>query len=83
MQEPYGFHSTSLNTKPYIMAGSEDTALNPSRILEVVLASLRGDGQTEPSIKNAYEAIALVGHASMVATQFRLIGLGEEQNIGT
>ncbi|RAO69523.1 uncharacterized protein BHQ10_005535 [Talaromyces amestolkiae] len=63
------------------MAGPEDTTLDPSRILGVVLASLRGDGQTGPSIKNAYEAIALVGHASMVATQFRLIGLGEEHNI--
>ena len=66
-----------------MMTGSEDTALNSPRILEVVLASLRGDGQTEPSIKNAYEAIALVGHASMVASQFRLVGLGEEHNIGT
>lgn len=64
------------------MAGPDDIALNPSRILEVVLASLRGDGQNEPSIKNAYEAIAVVGHASMVATQFRLIGLGEEHSIG-
>ncbi|EED13179.1 conserved hypothetical protein [Talaromyces stipitatus ATCC 10500] len=63
------------------MAGSEDTALNPSRILEVVLASLRGDGQTEASIGNAYEAIAVIGHASMIATQFRLVGLGEEHNI--
>ena len=64
------------------MAGSGDITLDPSRILGVVLASLRGDGQTGPSIKNAYEAIALIGHASMVATQFRLIGLGEEHNIG-
>lgn len=64
------------------MSGSEDAAFSPSRILEVVLESLRGDGQTEPSIKNAYEAIALIGHASMVAAQFRLVGLGEEHNIG-
>lgn len=63
------------------MSRSQDAALNPSRILEVVLESVRGDGQTEPSIKNAYEAVALVGHASMVAAQFRLVGLGEEHNI--
>ncbi|OKL57805.1 hypothetical protein UA08_07266 [Talaromyces atroroseus] len=59
------------------MSSSEDT----TRILDVALQSLRGDGQTEPAIKNAYEAIALIGHASMVAAHFRLVGLGEEHNI--
>lgn len=64
------------------MTGADNIALNSSRVLEVVLASLRGDGQTEPEIKNAYEAIALIGHASLVATQFRLIGLSEEHDLG-
>lgn len=65
------------------MAGPGDTALDPSRILEVVFASLRGDGQSELSINNAYEIIALIGHACMVATQYRLVGLGEEHHIGS
>lgn len=34
-------------------------------------------------IKNAYEAIALAVHAGLIAVGFRLIGLGEDDRIGT
>jgi hypothetical protein len=64
------------------MAGAEDVSPDTSRVLEVALQSVRGDGQTEATIQNAYELIALVGHASMVAAGFRLIGLGEDNTLG-
>jgi hypothetical protein len=64
------------------MTESQAGAPAATRILNVVLQSLLGDGKTEAIIQNAYEAVALVGHACMVAVGFRLVGLGEEHNIG-
>ncbi|KAL1963106.1 hypothetical protein VTN77DRAFT_8649 [Rasamsonia byssochlamydoides] len=63
------------------MAESQGGALAATRVLDVALHSLRGDGQTEATIQNAYEAVALVGHACMIAVGFRLVGLGEEHHI--
>jgi hypothetical protein len=34
-------------------------------------------------LKNPIEAVALVVHAGMIAVGFRLIGLGDEDRIGT
>lgn len=64
------------------MASAEHISPDTSRVLDVALQSVRGDGQTEATIQTAYELIALVGHASMVAAGFRLVGLGEDDNIG-
>jgi hypothetical protein len=64
------------------MAGAEDITPDTSRVLDVALQSVRGDGQTEATIGSAYELIALVGHASMVAAGFRLVGLGEDDDLG-
>lgn len=33
-------------------------------------------------LKNPYDAVALLSHASMLAVGFRLIGLGENHKIG-
>ncbi|QKX58147.1 uncharacterized protein TRUGW13939_05268 [Talaromyces rugulosus] len=63
------------------MAGAEDISPDTSRVLDVALQSVRGDGQTEATVGSAYELIALVGHASMVAAGFRLVGLGEDDNL--
>ena len=54
-------------------------ALASDRVLELSAACL---GQGEVDLKNPYEAVALVGHACMVAAGFRLIGLGEDHHIG-
>ncbi|KAL2010951.1 hypothetical protein VTN00DRAFT_3669 [Thermoascus crustaceus] len=62
------------------MASSQGGALAPDRILELAANAL---GQAEASLKNAYEAIAIIGHACMLAVDFRLIGLGEEHRIDT
>lgn len=64
------------------MTANEGRELTPTRILPLVLQSVRGGEQTEATIRNAYEAVALVGHASMVAAGYRLVGLGEEHSIG-
>ncbi|KAL1987841.1 hypothetical protein VTN96DRAFT_2244 [Rasamsonia emersonii] len=63
------------------MAESQGGALAATRVLDVALHSLRGDGLTEATIKNAYEAVALVGHACMLAVGFRLVGLGEDHRM--
>ncbi|PGH17062.1 hypothetical protein AJ80_04935 [Polytolypa hystricis UAMH7299] len=53
--------------------------LAPQNILEICSRSL-GDGG---NLNNSWEAVALLGHACMVAVDFRLIGLDEEQRIET
>jgi hypothetical protein len=54
-------------------------ALASDRILKLSAECLR---RGEVDLKNPYEAVALVGHASMVGVDFRLIGLGEDHRIG-
>lgn len=57
-------------------------AFAPSHILELSAQSLGSDEQSETSLNNTYEAIALIGHACMTAVDFRLVGLGEDGTIG-
>ena len=63
------------------MPGSTDT-LSPDNVLAIAATALRGDGAAPPSLKTPYEAIALVGHATMTAVGFRLVGLGEDHTLG-
>lgn len=53
--------------------------LGPENVLDLVIKSL-GEGQ--PTLKTPFEAVALIGHACMVAVGFRLVGLGEDHNLG-
>lgn len=53
--------------------------LNPDHVLELAAKALRDE---QASVKTPYEAVALIGHACMVAVDFRLLGLGEDHNIG-
>ena len=55
------------------------SALAHSDILRLAAACL---GNEEVSLTNPYEAVALVGHACMLAVDFRLIGLEEDHRIG-
>ena len=55
------------------------SALAPTNILRLAAACL---GNEEVSLTNPYEAVALVGHACMLAVDFRLIGLEEDHRIG-
>lgn len=66
-----------------IMASSQDRALAlaPDRVLDIAAKALSQDGE-QAQLKNAYEAVALVGHACMVAVGFRLVGLGEDHKLG-
>lgn len=59
------------------MASTEP--LSPDRVLDLGVKAL-GEGQL--SLKTSYEAVALIGHACMVAVGFRLVGLGEDHNLG-
>ncbi|KAJ5227550.1 uncharacterized protein N7469_007556 [Penicillium citrinum] len=56
----------------------ETETLSSENILDLAVKAL-GEGQ--PSLKTSYEAVALIGHACMVAVGFRLVGLGEEHNL--
>jgi hypothetical protein len=62
------------------MAGSTNT-LNSDNVLALAASALRKE-EGQLSLKNPYEAIALIGHACMKAVDFRLLGLGEEHTIG-
>lgn len=63
------------------MAGDTQTFSTDS-VVELAANALRREGGGHPSLRNPYEAIALVGHACMVAVGFRLVGLGEDHNLG-
>lgn len=53
----------------------------PGNIISTALRILpRAEGL---QLKSAQETVALVGHACMVESGFRLIGLGEEHRTGT
>lgn len=54
-------------------------ALSSDYILDLAAKALR-EGQ--PCLKTPYEAVALIGHACMAAVDFRLVGLGEDHNLG-
>jgi hypothetical protein len=54
-------------------------ALAPTRIVDLAAQTLAGDAST---LNHPYEAVALIGHACMLAVDFRLIGLGEDHRIG-
>jgi PI31 proteasome regulator N-terminal len=64
------------------MVAPQGGALGPDHILDIVAGALPAVDQSQAVVKNPYEAVALVGHACMVAIDFRLIGLGEEHQIG-
>ncbi|KAB8233874.1 hypothetical protein ETB97_011920 [Aspergillus alliaceus] len=55
--------------------------LNTENVLGIAQKALQGDRNVEFSLKTTYEAIALIGHACMLAVDFRLVGLSEEHNI--
>lgn len=54
-------------------------ALSGSTISKYMLASFPANAS--PQLRNAYDAIALAAHASMLAVGFRLVGLGEEHRV--
>jgi hypothetical protein len=60
-------------------AMSGTNPLSPDNILELAAKAL-GSGQ--PILQTPYEALALIGHACMAAVDFRLVGLGEDHNLG-
>ena len=58
---------------------SDPNTLSPDHVLDFAVKALRDD---LPSLKTPYEAVALIGHACMAAVDFRLVGLGEDHNLG-
>lgn len=61
------------------LAGAPESALSPPRILSLAESFLDNDA---PALNNAWDAVALMGHACMTAVGFRLIELGEGHRIG-
>lgn len=59
------------------MAGTN--SLSPANVLDLATKAL-SNGQ--PSLQTPYQAVALIGHACMAAVDFRLVGLGEDHNLG-
>lgn len=55
-------------------------ALQPDRVLDLAARALRNEAS---SLQTPYEAVALIGHACMAAVDFRLVGLGEDHNLGS
>ena len=53
--------------------------LSPGPLADIMAVSLRP--LPGPHLQSPYDAIALFGHACMVAVGFQLVGLGEENRI--
>ena len=56
--------------------------LQPDNVLSIAARAIQPEAEGQPSLKTSYEAVALIGHACMVAANFRLVGLGEDHTIG-
>ncbi|KAJ5506886.1 Proteasome Inhibitor PI31 [Penicillium expansum] len=56
-------------------------ALRQDNILDLAVRAIQPAGDRQPSLKTQYEAVALIGHACMVAVDFRLVGLSEDHNL--
>lgn len=56
--------------------------LTVDNVVALAVRALRGENDDQLSLNSPYEVIALIGHACMKALDFRLLGLGEEHNIG-
>lgn len=63
---------------------SGTAVLAPDNVVDLATRALRGDGNdgNQLSLNTPFEAVALVGHACMAAVDFRLVGLGEDHNLG-
>ncbi|KAL4955196.1 PI31 proteasome regulator N-terminal-domain-containing protein [Aspergillus filifer] len=64
------------------MVGNTDS-LSPDNVVGLAARALRPDADSDFSLKTPAEAVALIGHASLVAVGFRLVGLGEDHTIGS
>lgn len=62
------------------MVGNTDS-LSPDNVVGLAAQALRPDASSDFSLNTPYEAVALIGHASLVAVGFRLVGLGEDHTI--
>ena len=63
------------------MAGNNTNALSADSVVSLAAQALRKDGEAPPTLRSPYEAVALIGHASMTAVGFKLYGLGEDHII--
>jgi hypothetical protein len=61
---------------------SNKEALRQDHVLDLAAKAIQRAGDSQPSLKTSYEAVALIGHASMIAVGFKLIGLGEDHHLG-
>jgi hypothetical protein len=56
--------------------------LHQDHVLDLAARAIQPTGDSQPSLKTSYEAVALIGHASMTAVGFKLVGLGEDHHLG-
>jgi hypothetical protein len=57
--------------------------LSPPTVLRLINASLTKGDKDQPQLKNPQDALAAFVHACMLSAGFRLIGLNEDDRIGT
>jgi len=56
---------------------------SPPTVLNIVKASLPQGPEAAPPLKSPYDAVAIFTHACMLSVGFRLVGLSEDDNLGT
>lgn len=61
------------------MSTSSSDPLAPHTLAAIIASSL--PSASSPSLKNAYDAVAIAAHSAMLSVGFRLIGLGEDHRI--
>ena len=62
------------------MTANTGNRLSASYVTTLMLSSL--PRTASPHLRDPWDAIALFCHAAMLAVGFRLVGLGENHNIG-
>ncbi len=62
------------------MSGNTHNVFSALSLSEYMSKSL--PKEPSPQLRNSYDSIALLAHASMLAVGFRLVGLGEDHKIG-
>ncbi|KAL4877991.1 PI31 proteasome regulator N-terminal-domain-containing protein [Aspergillus karnatakaensis] len=62
------------------MVGNTDS-LSTDNVVGLAARALRPEASPEFSLQTPYEAVALIGHATLLAVGFRLVGLGEDHTI--
>jgi hypothetical protein len=81
--EPYHLNKAPSRREHHYQPVMSNIPFSPLTILRLIDASLPQGDNDQPRLKNPHDALAAFTHACMLSVGFRLIGLNEDDRIGT